>query len=254
MFIITKPILSSGVAEADSDTWHDIPDVVDMDLVAENFRRLFQGANGKLHASNLVTPPGSVSIDETLVRFPEFAGFHSNLAGLPGISHSHDGINSSRLGPGAIDQKVTRGRSFGAWMTPTKKRTLWHFWGIAPITISNIPAWDGSASDNETYVVRIEIPYNTHTLPRVWRIGLEGTSATYDSARVTTSLQNLNRLTRPYITIRNAKVSKVSAATGSDACMYLDVTLNVRNNEEALTSTDGLFVHWSIFALLEPLA
>lgn len=256
MLILTKPVLVDGAApEGDADQWHDENDVVDMDLVAENFRRLYLGVNGGLHASNLSTGVGDVSIDERLVRFSEFADNHAG-ATLPipgsGMSHSHDGIDSSRLGPGAVNMNVTQRKSLGAWRTPTKGRTLYHYWGIAPITISNIPEWGGSSGDNENYTVYIEIPYDTHQLPRTWKLKDTTTGVVADSARVFVTVQNLNPLTRAYIKVRNAKVTKLSSLTNQ--AMYLQVVLNVRENTAPISNTDGLFLHWAIFALLRPVA
>ncbi len=256
-------MISDGEASAYTDSWMDnlghthptgqVKDVVDMDLVGGEFRRIYSTLNGNLDASNLDSEySNTISIRETRVLFPEFSeGAHEgtgpSVSAGKGLTHSHNGYDSSFLGPGVVNRNVTLLRSYGAWMSPTNKRGQFHFHGISQISANVVD------TDDEQVDLYIEIPTNSAIFPRLLRTteDQDRTGAHQDTARGYATLQCLNYYLLPYISVVACRVVHLFSQDNGSVAEYLKVTLNFRDHP-VIENTDGLYLHWNVWALAHP--
>lgn len=238
MLVICRPEMPDG-APLQSTTltsWTNVEDVIDADLVGDNFRRIYTAVNGGLTAQNL--NPYGVDIDEKKVQFPEYVRERQPNVGH---THSHNGQDSSFLGMGAVDRSVTERRSLGAYMFPSNDRPLFTYFGVVPV-LTNYPVATDADSGERTFYV--DIPYDSVRLPKVW-----WTSAVQRRAFAT--LQVLNPVLRPYLAIQDFIVTAQYDDEGNGA-MYLRATMQIRGSTAAIESTDGVFLHWTLMVQARP--
>lgn len=240
MLVIHRPVAHSGQGDTPFSNTLLSADVIDGGNLWDNFRRYYVELNGRLHASNLELSnqyaPDRLVIPESKILFPEFYGGGAP-SGVPlaGHTHTHDGLNSSVLGMGAIDRSVTKHRSFGAWMCPSDTQQVWMFHGSIPLTGLSARTDSNGADDVTVYV---DIPYPLGRIARVW---------TTDTVRSFTTLRLFDPTYLGKVCVVNASPSFV-IANGVSAT-YLAVTIRFVSLaiNTVVPIRDSLMLDWVVW-------
>lgn len=187
MIVIHRPVIHDDQLDSPftAQALFTASEPVDVDLLWDSFRRYFVEINGNLHACNFDLA-GAVNnnrlvIEETQVLFPEFyQGDRGHEIPTVGHTHSHDGIDSSYLGMGAVDRSNTKHRAFGAFMCGSDSRQVWLFHGSVPLQEKTFL---GSVDATGFLTFYIDIPYPAGRVEGVWHQDLntanEGSTLKY---------------------------------------------------------------------------
>lgn len=128
---ITPLVVSGQISGSD---WLNVATVVDMELIASNFRKVLASLHGGIHASNLdISSFFAQKLSDAAIQFPEYITTGNYYPGT-GLQHSHNGVDSAFLGPSAIDLDCTARLDYGMYMLPSKTRNMTVYHGRAEIT------------------------------------------------------------------------------------------------------------------------